>query len=137
MSELMLWGIGRGRRSAHHWRVNRDNGYVTAEAAIVFPMVVFVGILALWILMAGLGQIRTVDAARTAARALARGEAQTEVLAAARAAAPQGAAIQIHRFSTPVGEMVQVVVRARVGSVGRLPFPTPEVASTAVARLEP
>src|SRR5882757_7128413 len=52
-----------------------DGGYVTAEAAVVIPVLVTLTGLLIWGLMAGAAQVRCVDAARAGARAAARSEA--------------------------------------------------------------
>ncbi len=93
-----------------------DDGYVTAEAAVVLPLlVVFTGML-LWGLSAATAQIRCVDAARAGARAAARSEPRTVALAAATAAAPRGARVTLVRD----GDLVRVRVTARSLGPGRL-----------------
>ncbi|MDX3097529.1 TadE family type IV pilus minor pilin [Streptomyces sp. ME01-24h] len=92
-------------RSEHR----RDGGYVTAEAAVVIPSLVFLTALLLWGLAAAAAQIRCVDAARAGARAAARDEPDAAVLRTARTAAPTGAAVSVHRG----GELVRVTVEAR------------------------
>lgn len=68
---------------------------VTAELAIVLPVVILVLALALAALAAATDQLRCVDAARVGARAAARGDAAAIVVEAARRAAPEGALIQV------------------------------------------
>ncbi|WUD74108.1 hypothetical protein OG937_21645 [Streptomyces sp. NBC_00510] len=93
------------------WRSERrrDAGYVTAEAAVVIPSLVFLTALLLWGLAAAAAQIRCVDAARAGARAAAREEPDGAVLRAARTAAPAGAAVSVRRG----GDLVRVTVEAR------------------------
>jgi hypothetical protein len=98
---------GRGARA--------DEGMVTAETAVVLPALAVVLVFALWSVAAVTAQLRCVDAAHTAARALARGEASDVSLAAARGAAPAGARVTVSRS----GDLVVVDVRA----VARLPGP--------------
>lgn len=50
----------------------RDRGSVTAEAAMVIPVLLLFALALVWALMAAAAQIRCVDAARTGARAAAR-----------------------------------------------------------------
>ncbi|MDG4866087.1 TadE family type IV pilus minor pilin, partial [Streptomyces sp. T-3] len=69
-------GSGRARRLG-------DGGYVTAEAAVVIPALVLLGVALLWALMTASAQIRCVDAARAGARAAARQEEPGAVVAAA------------------------------------------------------
>lgn len=98
-----------GRRAAA-----RDAGMVTAEAAVVLPVLLVVLAAAIWVLAAVAGQLRCVDAARAAARAAARGDAPPAVLAAAMEVAPAGAAVQVQR----AGGQVRVLVRAEVRPFG-------------------
>jgi hypothetical protein len=124
----------RRRRRAPRTR-QRDRGSVTAETVVVLPALVFVLVLALWAVSVASAQLRCVDASRTAARALARGEAPYSAQAAARSAAPDGSSVA---FSGR-GDLVVVEVHADV----RLPgpvlsrLPGVSVSSHAVAPLEP
>ncbi|KOG53732.1 membrane protein [Streptomyces griseoflavus] len=94
----------------------RDEGYVTAEAALVIPaLVLFTGAL-LWGLMAACAQIQCVDAARAGARAAARSETPAAVDAVARGAAPRGARVAQSRK----GDLVQVRVTAAAPGPGPL-----------------
>ncbi|WP_188283362.1 TadE family type IV pilus minor pilin [Streptomyces sp. CBMA29] len=85
-------------------RPRRDQGYVTAEAAMVIPMLVALTAALIWGLMAAAAQVRCVDAARAGARAAARSEAQGEVLRVAREAAPSGARVSVERS----GDLIRV-----------------------------
>lgn len=91
---------------------------VTAELAAAFPALVLVLAVAVGAVAAGIDQIRCVDAARLAVRALARGDPQGTVLASARSAAPAGARIQVSATGSTV--MVSVSVRRELptGAVG-------------------
>ncbi len=93
-----------------------DAGYVTAEAAVVLPVLVVFTAMLLWGLMAATAQIRCVDAARAGARAAARSEPRGAVLAAAAMAAPRGARVALRRE----GDLVRVRVTARSLGPGRL-----------------
>lgn len=68
---------------------------VTAELAIVLPVVIVVLALAMAALAAATDQLRCVDAARVGARAAVRGDTAATVIEAARRAAPEGALIQV------------------------------------------
>jgi hypothetical protein len=123
------------RRAAMTTRLRRaDWGMVTAEMAVVLPALVLVLVFALWSVAAVTAQLRCVDAAHTAARALARGEASDVSVAAARAAAPAGARVVVSRS----GDLVVVDVRA----LARLPgpwsgtLPGLPLSGRAVARVE-
>lgn len=108
-----------------------DTGYVTAETAMVLPVLALVLGVALWAIAVAGAELRCVDAARDGARAAARGESDAVVVAAAQAAAPAGAQIELRRD----GGRIVVVVRARVGGatgpLGRMPAPTAEATATA------
>jgi Flp pilus assembly protein TadG len=92
-----------------------DDGTATAEMAVVLPALAIVLVFALWSVAAVTAQLRCVDAALVAARALARGESSEMSVAAARTSAPAGARILVSRS----GDLVVVEVRA----TARLPGP--------------
>ncbi|MFJ1704421.1 TadE family type IV pilus minor pilin [Kitasatospora sp. NPDC088346] len=87
---------------------------MTAETAVALPALVLLTAMLLWGVMAAAGQIRCVDAARVAARAAARGE--PDVAALARAAAPNGASVEVVEDS----RTVTVTVEAPCPGPGRL-----------------
>ncbi|MET8570472.1 TadE family type IV pilus minor pilin [Streptomyces sp. NPDC004783] len=106
-----------------------DGGFVTAETAVVLPvLVVFVTAL-VWALLAVAVQIQCADAARTGARAAARQDPADAVVAVAREAAPRGARVTVGREA----DRVRVVVVAEPPLLGGLPF---EVREEAVASVE-
>lgn len=84
----------------------REAGYVTAESAVVIPLLVGLTGLLVWGLMAAGAQVRCVDAARAGAREAARSEPPADVVAAARAAAPPGARVRVWHD----GDLVRVRV---------------------------
>ncbi|GGP74783.1 TadE family type IV pilus minor pilin [Streptomyces melanogenes] len=93
-------GGGRWRRLAGRGlKADRDadQGFVTAEAAVVIPTLAAFALALMWGLMAAVAQIECLDAARAGARAAARSEAEPAVLAAARSAAPAGARVELRR----------------------------------------
>jgi hypothetical protein len=92
-----------------------DEGTATAEMAVVLPALAVVLVFSLWSVAAVTAQLRCVDAALVAARALARGESADLSVAAARASAPDGARIVVSRSD----DLVVVDVKAGV----RLPGP--------------
>jgi hypothetical protein len=73
----------------------RDRGMVTAELAVAVPVVVVVLALGLSAIRLGIDEVRCVDAARLAARALARGDSEGSARALAASAAPPGAAVVV------------------------------------------
>lgn len=88
----------------------KQDGFVTAEAAVVLPTLLMVtGLLLGVVVMVG-DQLRCVDAARTAARLAARGEPEGRVRSAAQQLAPAGAQVDV---ATSGGE-VDVTVRVAV-----------------------
>jgi hypothetical protein len=110
---------------------DRSSGSVTAEFALVLPVLALILAAVLAAGSAGVAKLRCIDAARSAARLAARHEPASMAMAAARAAGPDGAAV---RLST-AGDLVRVQVTARV----RLPLPgrpTVELEATSVAQLE-
>ncbi|WP_406478440.1 TadE family type IV pilus minor pilin [Streptomyces platensis] len=107
----------------------RDAGFVTAETAVVIPVLVAVVTALLWGLMAVCARIECVDAARAGARAAARSEPRAAVISAARSAAPRGARIALARE----GALVRVRVAAELPGVWRL---TAQVTGEAVALAE-
>lgn len=113
----------------------QDRGSVTAETAVALPALVVVLLLAVWVLACVAAQLRCVDAARVAARELARGESVATATAAARPVAPQGAAVRVQRD----GDRVEVLVTARVRPLGGLLAlaPAAPVSARAVALAEP
>ncbi|MFC4495319.1 TadE family type IV pilus minor pilin [Streptomyces ovatisporus] len=93
-----------------------DDGYVTAETAVVVPALVLLFGMLLWGVMAAAQHIQVVDGARVGARAAARGEQEAAVRAVALSAAPEEATVQTLRQ----GDFVRVRVEARSSGPGPL-----------------
>lgn len=110
----------------------RDRGSVTAETAVVLPILFVVLFAALYGLRAGAAELACQDAARTAARAAARGESMPNVVATARRIAPSGATIDVVRK----GGLLRVTVQTAVGGLGGLGLPQLHVGGAAVAEPE-
>lgn len=87
-----------------------QRGTVTAEAAMVLPLVAAFSLVLVWMVSLGVAQVRAVDAARDAARALARGEDQQAAVAAARRTAPDASQVGIAESAGDV--TVTVTIRA-------------------------
>lgn len=87
-----------------------QRGAATAEAMVVLPVVVAVGLGLVWALGLAVAQVRLVDGAREAARVAARGEADASAAAAARRVAPDGARVSISRGAGVVTAVVEVRV---------------------------
>lgn len=105
---------------------------VTAETAVVLPVLLFVLAGAVWVLACLVGQLRCVDAARSAARAAARGDAPAAVVAAARAMAPVGAQVELVRRGAEVTVLVAAVVRPFGRGLTALPGTPVQAGATAL-----
>jgi len=107
---------------------------VTAELALVLPILVAVTIGLVWLLSVGVAQIRAVDAARETARAVARGDDVGEAVARGRQVAPEGARVTV---ATTNGQVVATVSGQVAGPGGLFGFlPGVEVSADAVAVAE-
>jgi Flp pilus assembly protein TadG len=104
---------------------------VTAEIAVAMPVLMLMLGAALTAVAVIGGQMRCVDAAREAARALARGDSVSSARSLALAAGPRGATLtaQVDKAQ------VRATVRTRIDPVGLLPGFT--VSAEAVASPEP
>lgn len=115
-------------------RARSERGAATAELALVLPLLVAVTIGLVWLLAVGAAQVRTVDAARETARAVARGDSREAAVARGQRVAPPGARVTVYDD----GDQVVAVVVARVPGPGgifdRLPAVT--VSAEAVAAAE-
>ena len=108
-------------------------GSVTAETAVLLPVLLVVLAAAISVLACVAAQLRCVDAARSAARVAARGDAPDLVRGTAERLAPPGATVSL--VSTV--DTVEVVVSARVRPLGSaLRLPTVGVSGSAVAGRE-
>ncbi|MFD5311548.1 TadE family type IV pilus minor pilin [Streptomyces ardesiacus] len=102
---------------------------MTAETAVVLPVLVVFAMALVWGLLVVAAQIQCVDAARTGARAAARQDPADAVMEVAREAAPRGARVTVSREAG----LVRVVVVAAPPVLHGLPF---EVREEAVASTE-
>jgi Flp pilus assembly protein TadG len=105
---------------------------VTAETAVVLPVLVLVLVCAVAAVTVVGAQLRCVDAAREGARAAARGEAPAVVAELAGVVAPDGAVTGVRQD----GERVRVTVAVEVRPLGPVPLRT-RVSAEAVAQREP
>ena len=96
-----------------------ERGAVTAETALALPVLIAVTLAMVWLVSLGLGQMRVVDAAREAARAVARGESAGEAERLARTVAP-GSQVTIRTVDGVVRVRVEKVVRPGAGLVADL-----------------
>jgi hypothetical protein len=98
---------------------------------VVLPALVVVLVLCLWSVSVVGQQLRCIDAARTGARALARGETSAMARAAAQRAAPDGAIVTLH--TTDGLAVVEVRYSAGMPGPGG---PSVQIGSRAVAAVE-
>ncbi|MCB1254128.1 MAG: pilus assembly protein [Austwickia sp.] len=105
---------------------------VTAETALVIPLVVVLLAVCLGAMRWGIDQVRCVDAARAGARAAARGDTPAAVHELALRGAPQGAEVT----SLGTGDFVTVRVVAPLPTGIALIEALPRPAAAATARLE-
>ena len=114
----------QGRRRPHDLRCGRpggDGGYVTAEAAMVLPVLLIVLAMAVWVLAAVGAQLRCTDAAGVAARAAARGDTAAAVREAGERVAPSAARVDVAVGPDTVQVTVSGHVRPLGGVLSRLP----------------
>jgi len=116
-------------------RPRTARGAVTAEAAVVVPLLVALALGLVWLVSLAATQVRVVDAAREAARTAARGEDDTSVVAAGRKVAPEGSRFRVTRAQDEVTVRVDADVRGP-GGIFRF-LPSVAVTSEAVAAEEP
>ncbi|MFJ3667597.1 TadE family type IV pilus minor pilin [Streptomyces sp. NPDC090106] len=114
-------------------RPRGDRGFVTAESAVVLPVLLLFATSLVWVLLVVAAQIQCVDAARAGARAAARQDPPEAVVALTREAAPSGATVTVVRERQETGDRVRVAVVARPPLLGGLPF---DVREEAVASVE-
>jgi hypothetical protein len=74
----------------------------TVELAVAMPALIAVLVIALSAVRAGIDQVRCVDAARSAARALARGDREGAAVEQGRVLAPPGATFTVSTGPTTV-----------------------------------
>lgn len=109
-------------------------GAVSAETAVVLPVLVAVTLGLVWLVALAVTQIRVVDAARETARAAARDESVDAATALGRRVAPDGSRISVHRGDGVVRVRVAAEVTGPGGIFGFLP--ALEVDAHAVAASE-
>lgn len=111
-----------------------QRGAVTAELALALPTLLAVTAGLTWLLAVAVGQVRTVDAARETARALARGDDPAQAVAVGDRVAPDGVRISVRSGD---GRVV-VTARGRMSGPGGLfrVLPGADLEAEAVAVLE-
>ncbi|HVK29294.1 MAG TPA: TadE family type IV pilus minor pilin [Nocardioides sp.] len=111
-----------------------ERGAVTAELAVALPVLLAVTAGLAWLLAVAIGQVRTVDAARETARALARGDDETAAVAVGQRVAPEGVAVVVRHE----GDRVVVRASGRMAGPGGLfaAIPGAQLDAEAVALAE-
>jgi len=94
----------------------RDRGAATAELVMVLPALVAVTVGLVWLLSVAAAQVRTVDAARETARAVARGDDAGDAVGRGVRVGPAGTEVAVHED----GDQVTATARARVAGPGGL-----------------
>src|SRR3954453_22201958 len=121
MADEVVAGGGRARHapaatSAVGVRGRTAVGAVTAEAAMLLPVLFAFALGMVWVLAVAVAQVRVVDGAREAARAAARRDSDSTAVAKGRRVAPPGA-----RFTVSHGDQrVEVTVSDEVHGPGGL-----------------
>lgn len=113
----------------------RESGAVTAETAVVVPVLALLTVGLAWLVTLGVTHVRVVDAAREAARVVARGEPAAAGTALARRVGPAGTRVAV---SGDGGTVVVTVTAPVQGPGGLFAFlPGLDVHAQAVAAKEP
>lgn len=94
---------------------------VTAEAALVIPVLLAVTLTLSWAISIGASQVKLIDAAREGARLAARGESAETVQSAIERTAPAGASGTVDASGDMVTVRVEAQVRPDVPLLGGLP----------------
>ncbi|MDT7545911.1 MAG: hypothetical protein QOE99_2021 [Actinomycetota bacterium] len=110
---------------------------VTAETAVVLPVLLVVLAAAVWVLACVAAELRCVDAARVGARAAARGDTGAAVVVATSGVAPGGAQVQVLRDGDEVTVLVRAIVRPFGAVLSRLPGTPVAARATAVVEGSP
>ena len=115
-------------------RSRTERGAVTAELALTLPILLAVTAGLGWLLAVAVAQIRTVDAAREAARAVARGDDAAHAVQVAERIAPDGVEVTV----TVAGDRVTARARGPMAGPGGIfgAVATVNLRSEAVAVLE-
>jgi hypothetical protein len=116
-------------------RSRNEVGAVTAEAAVVIPVLVLLALGLAWLVTLGATEVRALDAARETARAAARGEDTATSVALGERVASSGSRIVVRDEGDTVEVSVDSPVRGPGGIFAFLP--TFHVTARAVAAQEP
>ena len=112
-----------------------ERGSVTAETAIVLPVIVVMLLAASWAIGLVVAQIRCTDAARDVARAVARGEPEEDARRIGLRAAPSGSEVAITRTGDDVTVLVSHAVALDWPVLG--PVSAVDLEARATVQVEP
>ncbi|WP_457113013.1 TadE family type IV pilus minor pilin [Marmoricola sp. URHA0025 HA25] len=98
-----------------------ESGAVTAEAAVVLPVLVLFALGLAWLVALGATEVRALDAARETARALARGEDPQASVGLGARVATAGAQISVQHEGESIAVTVDAPVRGPGGIFAFLP----------------
>ena len=115
-------------------RRRTERGAITAELAMGLPLLLAVTTGLVWLLALGAAQVRTIDAAREAARAVARGDDARSAATAGERVAPDGVHVVVRVASGRVTARASGHVAGPGGLFGFLPGA--DVSAVAVALAE-
>lgn len=104
-------------------RDGSEAGMVTAETAIIIPLVALFALVLIWMVVTVTAHVQVVDAARDGARAIARGEDEQAAVEQAIRTAPDEAEVRV----ADQGDAVTVVVEVDARGPGWLLVPLPAV----------
>jgi hypothetical protein len=107
---------------------------VTAETAVVLPLIAAFALVLLWLVSAAITEIRVVDASRDAARALARGADETTVRSEIAASGPPGSSVVVRHDGAHV--TVEVSTTARPPGWLLVPLPAIPLHASATTQTE-
>ncbi len=111
-----------------------EAGAVTAETAVVLPLIAAFTVTMVWLVSLGVTQARTVDAAREVARSAARGDTIAQARSWGARVAPEGSRFVIAKGEQSIVVNVMAPVRGPRGLFDFLPRLT--VRARAVAATE-
>lgn len=115
-------------------RQRNERGTVTAEAAVVIPLLAVVAMALVWLVSLAVTHVVVLDAAREVARTVARGDSEAAALAIGRRVAPDGASFTVSSGEGTVTVSVTAEVRGPGGIFAALP--SYDVTAEAVALQE-
>jgi len=98
-----------------------ERGAVTAEAAVVLPTLAVFTLVMVWFVSWGVAAVRVQDAAREAARVVARGDPASAGTGLARQVAPPGSTVEVHAGPDTIEVVVTTRVRGPGGVFGFVP----------------